>query len=285
MAHLIFSRAANNGILSNADIQTRAPAVFAHSKAGHLTDRYVALHTADLLPVMADYGYFPTQAAQKRSRKAEGAEHAHHLVAFSHRSDICDADAKEFRSEIVLYNSHDGTGAVKLHAGAFRFICSNGIIAGDGFSSVVYHNRSAIYGFEEMLRSTVANLPKMMEKIERMRSTTLTHDQAFSLAANGVLTRWDSYNPDVAKTGCYAVAQTTKDALLPTRKEDEGYDAWKVLQRVQEAVIRGNAMVRSVSATHPQGVMRKARPINSVKKAIEINQQLWDVAEYITEIA
>ena len=273
MAHVIFSRNADNSILTPAQIQHRAPAAFSTTKAERLTDRYVSLNTSDVLPIMADYGYLPTQAAQKRSRKADPM-HASHMLAFSKTTDI--AETGDIRPEIILYNSHDGSGSVKLYAGAFRFICSNGIVAGDGFQSRIYHSK-ALNGFEEMLRNTVATLPDLMGRIDRMRSLTLTTGNAYDMAIAGVATRWDDYTGQ--PKGAYAVAQTVKDVMQVRRNGDEGYDAWTVFNRIQEGVVRGNAMIRSITDVHPEGVMRKARPVNSIKEAVRINTELWNIAE------
>ena len=128
--HLIFSRNANNTALTNERIQQLAPAVFSSTKAHGLSERYASLNTAQLLPVLADFGYFPMQAAQKKSRKGE-AQHSSHMLSFAktyHTEDIIG----DVRPEIILYNSHDGSSSVRLFAGCFRFICSNGIVAGEG---------------------------------------------------------------------------------------------------------------------------------------------------------
>jgi hypothetical protein len=273
MSHVIFSRNADNSILTPAQIQHRAPAVFSTTKAERLSDRYVSLNTSDVLPIMADYGYFPTQAAQKRSRKADPM-HAAHMLAFSKTTDI--AETGDIRPEIILYNSHDGSGSVKLFAGAFRFICSNGIVAGEGFQSRIYHSR-ALNGFEEMLRNTVATLPELMGRIDRMRGVSLTTGEAYDMAIAGVATRWSDYTGQ--PKGAYAVAQTVKDVMQVRRLGDEGYDAWTVFNRIQEGVVRGNAMIRSITEQHPQGVMRKARPVNSIKEAVRINTELWNIAD------
>jgi hypothetical protein len=196
------------------------------------------------------------------------------MLAFSKVVDLATAD--DIRPEIILYNSHDGTGSVKLFAGAFRFICSNGIVAGEGFQSRIYHSR-ALLGFEEMLRNTVATLPELMGRIDRMRGVSLSTGDVHDMAIAGVATRWDDYTGQAK--GAYAVAQTVKDVMQVRRNGDEGYDAWTVFNRIQEGVIRGNAMIRSITETHPEGVMRKARPINSIKEAVRINRELWDIAE------
>ena len=277
MAHVIFSRNADNSVLSTERIKSLAPAVYSDTRAASLTDRYVSLHTSDVLPVMADYGYFPTQAAQKRSRTAS-PQHAAHMMAFSRTVDIIEAG--DIRPEIILYNSHDGTGSVKLFAGVFRFICSNGIVAGDGFQSRIYHSK-ALTGFEEMLRNTVATLPSLMGRIDRMRGVSLSTGDVHDMAIAGVATRWADYTGQTR--GAYAVAQTVKDVMNVRRNGDEGYDAWTVFNRIQEGVVRGNALIRSITEKQPEGVMRKARPVNSIKEAVRINTALWNIADqYVT---
>ncbi len=276
MAHVIFSRNNDNGILTTERIRQLAPAVFSTTKREGLSDRYASLHTADLLPVLADYGYQPVQAAQKRTRKGN-PEHSMHMLAFAKAGDMGEGG---MRGEIVLYNSHDGTGAVKLFAGAFRFICSNGIVAGDGFSSRTYHNRSAMTSFEEVLRNTVDMLPSMMQKIDVLRNTMLTSDDALSLAKQAVLTRWDKYD-GTPKRGVYALDTTASDVLKVQRIGDEGIDAWTVFNRIQEGVIRGNAFIKSITdvENNPNGVLRKARPVASIREHQRINTALWDLTE------
>lgn len=273
--HVIYSRNANHSALSLQQVQTLTPAAFSSSKAERLTDRYVSLNTADMIPVLADYGYAPVQAAQKRSRVEGGASHASHMIAFAKPNELFDS-TDTIRPEIILYNSHDGTGAVKLFAGCFRFICSNGIVAGEGFSSRVYHSK-ALTGFEEVLRGTVKTIPSLMQRIDRLRGITLSIDDAYDIAERSVATRWDFYNEQTK--GVYATETTVGNVLKINRNEDKGMDAFTVFNRVQEGVVRGNAMVKSLNERHPHGIMRKARNISSIKEHVRINSQLWDIIE------
>jgi len=281
--HLIFSRNVNNTALTNERIQQLAPAVFSSTKADGLSDRYASLNTAQLLPVLADFGYFPMQAAQKKSRKGE-AQHSSHMLSFAktyHTQDIIG----DVRPEIILYNSHDGSSSVRLFAGCFRFICSNGIVAGDGFQSRMYHNAKAINGFEDMLASTVDSLPLLMERIEKLRSTKLMYGDAVEMARKGVQTRWKMFDETIEDIpfGSYATEKTVRDALTVQRNEDDYMDAFTVFNRIQEAVVRGNAFVRSLTKANTKhgdtGVMRKARPISSVSEGIRVNSELWTMAE------
>ena len=279
--HLIFSRNVNNTALTTERIQQLAPAVFSDTKAHGLSDRYASLNTAQLLPVLADFGYFPMQAAQKKSRKGE-AQHSSHMLSFAktyHTQDIIG----DVRPEIILYNSHDGSSSVRLFAGCFRFICSNGIVAGDGFQSRMYHNVKAINGFEDMLASTVNSLPLLMERIEKLRSTKLMYSDAVEMARKGVQTRWKMFDETIEDIpfGSYATEKTVRDALTVQRNEDDYMDAFTVFNRIQEAVVRGNAFVRSLTKVNTShgGLMRKARPISSVSEGIRVNSELWAIAD------
>lgn len=290
---LIFSRNQDNSELSQTAIEKLAPAVFSASKAEHLTDRYVSLHTSDLIPVMRDYGYVPVQAAQRQSRKAKNSQQISensekvagipesfnaHLLSFAHSSTL----NQDLRPEIILYNSHDGSSSVQLYAGCYRFICSNGIVAGEGFNQRMYHSKSGLQGFEEMLRNTVESLPAMQARIERLKQVQLDSEQALNMARLGVATRWDMLPASTHEiTGTYADYRTVNNALRSIRYEDSSNDAFTVFNRIQEAVIRGNAYVQSFTKVNPYGAMRKARAVGSAKESIRINTELWDIAEEV----
>lgn len=304
---LIFSRNQDNSALDQVTIEKLAPAVFSASKAEHLTDRYVSLHTSDLIPVMKDYGYVPVQAAQRGSRKAknptgilnnsekfsESSVNAvesfnAHLLSFAHTSTLnqdlqgTNPVGAGFRPEIILYNSHDGSSSVQLYAGCYRFICSNGIVAGDGFNQRMYHSKSGLSGFEEMLKNTVQSLPEMQARIQRLKRVQLDSEQARRMAVMGVGTRWDMLPNDLQDiTGTYANDRTVQNALRVSRMADTGTDAFTVFNRIQEAVIRGNAYVQSFTKVNPYGTLRKARAVGSAKESIRINTELWDIAEEV----
>lgn len=276
---LIYSRGANNGILSLDDIRSRAPAVFAEDKAARLTSRYAALKTSDLLPVLADYGYQPVQAAQKKARKGSPA-HTAHLLAFARPQDI--EGTGGLRSELLAYNSHDGTTGVKLMAGCYRFVCSNGIVHGDGHSVSIRHSHKAMQDFERMLRQIVDGIPEMMNTIEALRNRRMDNEEAYAFAKQAVELRWDYVENVYApvNTGTYATVKTVREALSAKRAEDNFADAWTVFNRVQENVLRGNVFINSV-IKDDNGDMRmkerKARPLSSISEHVRTNQKMFDL--------
>lgn len=275
MAHLIFSRRPDNAFLTTDEVAVKAPAVFAHTKAARLTSRYVSLASSSLIPVMQDYGYHITQAAQKKGRLTQ--EHSSHLLAFSKPQDV--ADSTGVRPEIILYNSHDGTSSVKLFAGAFRFICSNGIVAGQGYSSKLYHTKSALSGFEDMLKNIVDSMPSLMDKMERLRHMQLSFEEREAMATAAVKTRWsmlDNTVSDAPVKGSYATRATVVDALQHHRQQDAAVDAFTLWNRIQENVLRGNLMIKSFNKLG-EGTYRKSRPVASVSEHVRINSELFNL--------
>ena len=288
MSHVIYSRSANNAEIGTYRIQQLAPAVFADTVKDTLSPRYAQLRTADVLPIMEAYGYVPTQAAQKKSRKANPM-HTQHMVAFAHRDTLIDtysADAN--RGEIIIYNSHDGTGSIKMFAGAFRFICSNGIIAGDGFDARLYHNKANVNSFEQMLAQTVERLPALMDRIQQMKGKEMSHLAQMELAVRAAETRWawTTELNDVKPTkGSFATGHTVSGLLRVQREADAYANAWTVFNRIQENVIRGGAMIKSFSERNADGIYRKSRPVNSVTENVRVNRELWNAAEQVLQLA
>jgi hypothetical protein len=270
MADLIYTRRANATPLTIGQVAQLAPAAFNDAPHPETSDRYRPVSTLDAMAVLADHGYRPVQAAQKKSRKASASRYAEHLIAFAqdHAAD------GETRPEIVLYNSHDASSSLKLFGGAFRFICSNGIVAGDGYEAKARHVGSSVEGVEDMLRDIVTGLPTMLDCIDAMRRTEIDHEQAIDFAYNAASLRWEMMpsqdeiaTADDPLRGSYADRRTARDLLRAYRREDAQPTAWHTFNRAQEALIRGGARIASYTDRSPHGTRRKARAVGSVSEA------------------
>lgn len=254
--NVIFTRRADAQPLSTEEIYHLAPSVYAMDKAPHLTERYGQITTGQAIGVLADFGYYPVQAAQVGKNR-----HAKHMLAFANIVPAPLADMSNGRPELILYNSHDGTSALKLFAGFFRFICSNGIVAGDGFKSRMLHNTSTVRNFETLITSTAARLHDLQDSIDRMRSISLQTGDALEFIRQGATFRWKEER---------ITDNTVADIYNPRRAEDSRNDMWTIYNRLQEGLIRGGVRVG------PEN--RKARAIGSIQQNLRINQELWDLA-------
>ena len=72
-------------------------------------------------------------AAQARARDPGRAGHAKHMLRFRHADarPLAERRVGQVFPEIVLLNSHDGTGAYRVMSGVFRLMCLNGMVVAD----------------------------------------------------------------------------------------------------------------------------------------------------------
>jgi len=249
MANLIFSRSASNLPLTTEEIMHRAPSVY--STTHSMSPRYGQVTTANAIGILADFGFYPVQAAQKGKGR-----HKAHLLAFASSP----LDSTEGRPELILYNSHDGSSSLKMFAGFFRFICSNGIVAGDGFESRLRHTSGTVNGFENLVTNTAGRLPMLQDAIENMRSRTINQNDATDLAKRASHLRWDASK---------VTDKTVGDLLEARRVDDNDPTLWSVFNHVQEGLIRGGVRVGEND--------RRAKAISSISASVAVNQKLWDL--------
>lgn len=280
MPDLIYSRKADNGFLTRDEIAVNAPAVFADSASDKLSSKYGNFNSASTIDILADYGYQVTQAAQVKSRIATNNIHGQHLLAFAHK----DSGQNDEQQEIVFYNSHDGKSSMKLFAGMFRFICSNGMIIGEGSEESMRHYKSNLDNFEELLNLTINKLGNVDELTQQMKNITPNQEQVQKFANLALQTRYDS--DEIAKedrTRNSYNQRTISQILRPTRAADASNDAWTVFNRVQESILRGGMHVigEKTREGYKFDGYKQSKAIASIKETVTINRKLWDIGQEV----
>lgn len=284
---LIYSRKANNTALDIKTLIEKCPAILTETASPETSGRYGFVSTMQAINVLDDWGYKPTQARQTPSRKQGKKPFAQHMLSFAHESDL-NAENAETRPEIILYNSHDGRSALKLFAGAYRYICSNGIIAGDGFQHKLNHVGKGPNDFENLLAGTIESTGEMMDTIEFLQNhdeTTPVHILDF--AYNAAQLRWEKAPDKIDEntaTGSFFNDQTLQGLTRFNRSEDIGANnAWKAFNVIQENLLRGGPRVLSLSPkakAENQGFKyRDCKAVKSIPEIVRINQGLWDNAK------
>ena len=275
---LIHTHNPNAEALTREQVKQSCPAAFTAHASPATSERYGFVSTANAIDILADHGFAPVRAIQKPVRKAEQLQFADHMITFA-PTGLADTGAPD-RAEIVLYNSHNGKSALKLFAGSFRFICSNGMVAGEGFEAKARHSRLTANGFSDMVAEQAQSLPAMMQQIERMKQTPLEREQMIDLAYNATKLRWDMESERKAEDlGSFATSGTVSQVNRPRRYGDNSSDLWTTFNVAQEALIRGGVRVASFTKANPYGSIRKARPVASLPESLRINRKLWDMAD------
>ena len=277
---LIHTHNENAAALTMDQMQERCPAAFSSSASPETSSRYGFVNTADAINILQDNGFQPVRATQKPSRKGGSVLFNDHMISFNAPKAF---DGSGERGELILYNSHNAKSSLRIFCGAYRFICSNGIVAGEGFEAKMRHSMLTANGFNDLVNDQAKALPALMDNIERLKGVALEYEQVVHLAEQAVQLRWemeDVQNEVIpVRLGTFATMNTVHELSRPRRYGDQGADLWTVFNVAQEALIRGGLPIVGVTKRKPEGHVRKARPIASLSENVRVNRKLWDLAD------
>ena len=113
--------------LAEDTMRQAAPSIFAQGKHASRSDRYTYIPTIEVLRGLRKEGFEPYMVAQSKSRIEGKTDFTKHMIRMRHAARV---DMKGEANEIILINSHDGASSYQMLAGAFRFVCCNGLVVG-----------------------------------------------------------------------------------------------------------------------------------------------------------
>jgi hypothetical protein len=249
-------------IMSNANytldqIKAIAPSVFTTDKAPHLTDKYIQTPTSRVVEDLMSMGWQVTKAQEVKARKGKGFQK--HLVVFRHPEIMIKGkDGDDSFPQILLTNSHDGKAAFNFRVGIFRLVCSNGLVISDAdFNNVsIRHINYTFETLQTKIQEVISKLPNLVQKINLFKSTQLTEVQMADFAQKAAALRTKKI-------------VNIMDVLTADRPQDAGSDLWVVFNRIQEKIVGGSYKAGN----------RKARSVKNFQKDIELNEQLFELAE------
>jgi len=239
------------------NIKVIAPSVFTTEKASHLSDKYVQTPTSRVVEDLMNLGWVVTKVQEVKSRKYKGFQK--HLVVFRNPDIMIKGEnGDDSFPQILLTNSHDGKAAFNFRVGIFRLVCSNGLVISDAdFNNVsIRHTNYTFESLQTKINEIIAKLPGLVNKINVFKAKTLTEVEMNDFATKASQLR-------TKKT------VNIMDVLSATRTEDQGNDLWVVFNRIQEKILGGS---------YTSGG-RKARSVKNFQKDIQLNEQLFELAE------
>lgn len=268
--------------LSMDDLRKACPAAFKTSPTNpDVSQRYVQASTATVIEDLAKLGWYPTEAKQCRPKKGSKGIRSFHMIALQNpnvkiskivkNSDGTSTEIIDSYPRIILTNSHDGFNSFKFIIGLVRLICSNGLVlCSDEFANLsIRHINYTFETLRTVVTDIVEKVPYVVSTMNDMKNTILSNENKKELATAVVKIRKEmDDNQQIALDEA-----TIMDILMPVREEDKGDDLWTVFNVCQEKMIKGG--FHSVGKNNK---LRKQRGITSIKKDIEYNQQLWNLA-------
>jgi len=247
--------------LSNSQIAYHAPSVMADAAHESRGERYSFIPTIQVIDALRGEGFEPYEIRQTRVRDAGKREHTKHMVRMRHASQI---STKDEVPEVILLNSHDGSSSYQIMSGVFRFVCSNGLIAGDMFNNIrVRHSGHVVDDVIEGATRVLEDAKQIGYRIEDYKGIELGQDEQRAFATAAMQLRWGDDAP-----------VTANRLLAAHRREDIKGDLWTTFNRVQENMLKGGIPGRSST-----GRRTTTRAVGGVNENVKLNKALWTLAD------
>lgn len=285
MSHTMLSFKDNNlsaNFLSMDDVKKLCPHAFHTSPTNpDVSDRYIHANTATVIEDLAKLGWYPTQAKQCRPKKGSKGIRSYHMISFQNpdvkiTKELKDLDGTvtevvDSYPRIILTNSHDGFNSFKFMLGLFRVVCSNGLVlcTDEMVNMSIVHVKYDFETLREIVANAIKEVPNIVCTMNTMKKTHLNDEAKKELATAVVKIRKEIDDDKKFEID----EKTVMDILSPVRTEDEGDDLWSVFNVCQEKLIKGG--YKNVGKNNKT---RKQRSITSIKKDLEYNQRLWNIA-------
>jgi hypothetical protein len=254
--------------ISLDQIARHAPSVLAPAAHSSCSDKYAYIPTSEVLAGLKKEGFEPYEVRQTVVRDASKKEFAKHLVRLRHIGEV--GTQRDEAGEIVLINSHDGSSAYQLIAGFFRFVCSNGLIAGDITDSIkVPHRGNVVDNVIEGSYRVLDDIQLAEERIGEYKEIKLDRDEQHAFAKAALQLRWEEN----------AAPISTGRVLNVRRFEDREPTLWNTFNSVQENMIKGG-----VSGHASTGRRMTTRGVSGVSENVKLNRALWTLADQMAKL-
>lgn len=228
-----------------------------------LSNRYLFVDTKKVVEDMADLGFSVAGFRRPKYRTRAGAFGLHE-VDFRRTADLGKSVSEAPR--VLFLNTYDGSRKAQLVSGVIRFICMNGMLAGN----VMQNNKFLhLNDYEQELLDGIKSAgevaTKVFDRIDAFKTITLDKSQYTEMANRARSLRFtEKEQLDVSPA----------NLLLPRRKEDAKRDLWTTWNVLQENLLKGG-----IPGVDKDGKVRAIRPLNQIQKSNELNRGLWDLLE------
>lgn len=255
--------------LTNQQLIEQAPALFTDEPYFDVSDKYHFISTIDVIEEIKKNHWYPVTVSEASVRDNSKEGYQQHLVRFRHFDDLL--TPQDNAVELLLFNSHDRSKSFTLSAGIFRFVCANGLVVADNLfeSYKIKHLGDREEDIARVVADITAIKPRLMDKINTLSSISLSTLEKESFAKSSMPLRFEEH-----------LQVSPADLLVPHREEDTNDDLYTVLNVIQENLLRGNI----AGVNTKTGRKFTSREITSISKDVDINQNLWSLAEHIASI-
>lgn len=251
----------------------------------NMKETYQFISTADIVSRLESLGWHVEITSVASVRKADKRGFQKHMLRLRNPSyGRMMLNGDEVQPEIVIVNSHDGSTSTRIYLGIVRFACLNGLIAGTGFKDVrVIHSKNFSNKLVMGMEHVTQNIPELTSMISFLSSTQFQASELEELVQSTVDYKLRTI-PNLVKA-YYDTATQVR------RYQDRKQDAWTVLNRLQESLIRGGISYdykkfhtiqdsegKTIKLDTYDVLTRATRKTSSIQQNILLNRFVFDKA-------
>jgi len=243
------------------------------------TEKYNFISTENILDYFSDKGWIVGKnnhgkelVTYSKSKVNNGFQS--HLIRL--RNESFNVNDK-YIPGIIIINSHDGSRALRLALGVFRFVCENGLIVGNSLEQYKISHKGFTYEkLDIALESLLLQIKKLHLRINDLSKTQLSDVDKEFLARKVMNSRLLEVNN--------VSGIDLESSLSSLRSEDNEGDAWTFLNILQEKLIRGGVdYFQQKEVKDEEGnildrrvITRTTRPVTNINSVVQYNQLVWD---------
>ena len=264
------ARLAGHSEIDNHQLRSLAPSVFAGQAHAKVSDRYSFIPTATVVDGLRAEGWAPVWAGEQRIRLSDRQGFQKHMIRLARTDDLKRTQSE--RPELVLVNSHDRSSAYQLHAGIFRFVCSNGMILADSVFariSIMHVNFEPAKVIEASFH-IVREMPAIADLLEGYKARALNTLERRAFGEAALILKYDEL--EKAPVGAEKI-------LAHRRSEDAAPTLWNVLNVVQENMMEGGQRDYNRRRPDSRRFFGKSRAVKGLDENVKLNKALWHLAE------
>lgn len=245
-----------------------------------MSPSYGFISSQEILDTFKSKGWYEESRNVSNVRKEEKQGFQKHLICLKNPSlPLVRGLSKNNESEIRMYllNSHDGTTRLSAFMGSLRIACLNQILAGGIFRYFhAVHSQNIIKKLSEGIEYVTEGIPQFVNELQKLQNIQLDAHQRFQIANEVIKTRFENTNNLVSFD-----ASTVEQIVRP---EDSEQDAYTVLNRLQEKLIRGgipftyarNVYDNDGKVIDQTLVNTRTRKVTSISQQIKLNKVVFE---------
>lgn len=239
------------------ELANRTPAAFATRPHERCSARYGFIDSQRLVRYFLDEGY--KVADSRGGQRGSSRDYGMHTIRM--RAPNTSVIVGDLYPEVVITNSHDKTSRAILDLGIYRGACANGLVVGTsaGLRFAIPHVGDQREAVIKAATRAMEYVPQLQQVVGDWSNRWMTSEEMEEFNRRALIIK-----PSKGEV----------NLLIPRRDEDVADNLWNVFNRAQENILNGGTPYSGKNNRR-----MKTRPVGSVRKALDTNQRLWELAE------